>query len=107
MDWIAAELQRACLDCRQDFIDTIDDNIIILQAAELRIIDQIDNLYLLKDPEVDGEPEPIADFQARYFFEFAAAMIPGESTGIEIKVVAPDCPQEIHDLMNDLQDLSD
>jgi hypothetical protein len=49
--WIKGELARACEDCRDKFIDLIDDKTIILQAAELRIVDQLDNLYLLKDPE--------------------------------------------------------
>ena len=40
---------------------------IILQAAELRIVEQLDNLYLLLDPEVNDEPEAIYDFSIRMF----------------------------------------
>ena len=50
--WVLLELAQACEDCRDKFITLIDDNTIILQAAELRIVDQLDNLYLLEDPEV-------------------------------------------------------
>ena len=80
---------------------------IVLQAAELRIIDQLDNLYLLQDPEVGGEPETINDFSIRVFGEFAAEAIPNEETGIEITALSDDCPQAVKDIRAQLSELSD
>ena len=66
---------------------------IVLQASELRIIDQLDNLYLLLDPEVNDEPEPVNDFSLRMFGLFTEANIPNEDAGIDIPTLADDCTQ--------------
>jgi hypothetical protein len=104
--WLEAELQEACTDCAEDLTESIDDNWIILQAAELRIIDQQDNLYLLEDPvDAEGEPQAVSDFQDALFAEWEATSPTGEETGIEIKTIADDCPENVKDLALELTDL--
>ena len=105
--WLEGELQEACTECADELVVSIDDNWIILQAAELRIIDQQDNLYLLEDPLTDeGEPQPVAEFQDALFEEWTATNPTGEETGIVIKTIAEDCPDEVKDLAAELTDLS-
>ena len=104
--WLEGEVQEACTDCAEDITVSIDDNWIILQAAELRIIDQQDNLYLLEDPvDAEGEPLDVSDFQDALFAEWEATSPTGEETGIEIKIIADDCPQNVKDLALELTDL--
>lgn len=104
--WLEAELQEACTDCAEDLSESIDDNWIILQAAELRIIDQQDNLYLLEDPvDAEGEPLAVSDFQDALFAEWEATSPTGEETGIEVKTIADDCPENVKDLALELTDL--
>ena len=69
-----------------------------MQASELRIIDQLDNLYLLLDPEVNGAPEPATDFAARMFGLFTDAKLPNEDPDIDIATLSDDCPQGVKDI---------
>ena len=104
--WLEAELQEACIDCEGELMDSIDDNWIILQAAELRIIDQQDNLYLLEDPvDAEGNPQAVSDFQDALFVEWEATNPTGEETGIEVKIISEDCPVNVQDLAAELTDL--
>lgn len=86
----------------------IDFNTIILQAADLRIVDQLDNLYLLKDPEVsEGVLEAVEDFNIRIAEEFAALtdVVPTPHD-IHIPQVADVCPEESFRLQTELEDLA-
>lgn len=94
-EWISETLQKACTDCGETFLQQMDDELVILQAAELRIVEQLDNLYLLEDPEVDGEPQVITAFSDDKFNEFTAAGIEGEDPGFRITELAPDCSDEV------------
>ena len=92
----------------------IDDQTIVLQAAELRIVDQLDNLYLLEDPTVPsadpmGEPvaEPVVDFSVRKFQEFAAEGIAPMLPDFVIVDVAEECNDDVKQLRQDLVDLKD
>jgi hypothetical protein len=99
---------EACVDCQEKFVELIDFNTIILQAAELRIVDQLDNLYLLKDPEVsEGVLEPVEDFNVRIFNEFSATpdIVPTPH-GIHIPQVAEVCPEESFNLQMRLEELA-
>jgi hypothetical protein len=70
--WIGTRLQDCCTTTEKNILQAIDDETIIFQASELRIVDQLDNLYLLLDPEVDGEAEEVNAFAIRMFTEFTA-----------------------------------
>lgn len=89
------------------FMMEIDDQTIILQAAELRIVDQLDNLYLLEDPLVDGEPESVVDYSTRKFEEFQAEDIEPMLPDFVIVSVADDCHEDVKQLRQDLVDLKD
>jgi len=104
--WLEGERSEACTDCADDLAVSIDDNWIILQAAELRIIDQQDNLYLLEDPvDADDVPVAVSDFQNALFEEWTATNPTGEDTGIVIKTIPEDCADNVKDLSLELQDL--
>ena len=77
------------------FMMEIDDQTIILQASQLRIVDQLDNLYLLEDPLVDGEPEDVVEYSTRKFQEFVAADVEPMLPDFIIVEVAEDCHEEV------------
>ena len=69
-NYLDTRLNDACIGCEPKFNNAIDINMIVLTAAELRITDQLDNLYLLKDPVVNGALQPIDDFSDETFADF-------------------------------------
>ena len=77
------------------FMMEIDDQTIILQASQLRIVDQLDNLYLLEDPMVDDEPEDVVDYSTRKFREFEAADVEPMLPDFIIVDVAEDCHEDV------------
>ena len=81
---------------------------IILQAAELRILDQIDNLYLLLDPEVNGMQEPADEFVIRMYKLFTEdTAVTMEDHNVRIPHVDDSCEQRIKDIRDDLMELAD
>ena len=69
------------------FMMEIDDQTIILQASQLRIVDQLDNLYLLEDPMVDEEPEDVVVVRNKPAILHCEASLsgPGSSRSVKIK----------------------
>ena len=79
-----------------------------MQAAELRILDQIDNLYLLLDPEVNGMQEPANEFVIRMFKLFTEdTSVTSEDANVQIPHVDDSCTQEVKDIRDDLVELAD
>ena len=113
-NWLLEQLQLTCSDCAMRFMMEIDDQTIVLQAAQLRIVDQLDNLYLLEDPTVPSmdpmgadEAEPVNDYSTRKFAEFAAADIAPMLPDFVIVDVADECHEDVKQLRQDLVDLKD
>lgn len=73
----------------------IDDQTIILQASQLRIVDQLDNLYLLEEPMVGEEEEDVVDYSTRKFREFEAADVEPMLPDFIIVDVAEDCHEDV------------
>ena len=93
--WLTEQIQLTCSECAMRFMMEIDDQTIILQAAELRIVDQLDNLYLLEDPMVDDEPESVVDYSTRKFREFVADDVAPMLPDFIIVDVAEDCHEDV------------
>lgn len=77
------------------FMMEIDDQTIILQASQLRIVDQLDNLYLLEEPMVGEEEEDVVDYSTRKFREFEAADVEPMLPDFIIVDVAEDCHEDV------------
>ena len=75
----------------------------------MRIVDQLDNLYLLKDPVLpNGEIEPITDFNERQFAEYSTSSLPLEDHGVVFPaLISNQCPQELLDLVAELESLAE
>lgn len=106
-NWVNQELEKSCGECGETFLQMIDDQTIILQAAELRIVDQLDNLYLLEDPEVDGEPMDITTFSDGKFTAFTDAGIEGEDPGFTILELSDDCDDSVKEVRGQLEKLAE
>lgn len=94
-EWLKEQIQLTCSECAMRFMMEIDDQTIILQASQLRIVDQLDNLYLLEDPMVDDEPEDVVDYSTRKFREFEAADVEPMLPDFIIVDVAEDCHEDV------------